>query len=584
MAEKSTHDGGPRPPDAVIAGKDGPNAEPPPFLSNAEIADRLSSLAQLLSAGKENPYKVKAYHRAAAKLRNMSESLQELVEDEADLTRYAGIGDAIASAIQEIVRTGTLRKLETLRAQAAPAVASINAHPRLDPKRVQRIYKKLGISSVGELREKLDSGEIEQLLGLRMAQHVRQGLTETHAMLLYRADDLRVAVEEFLLGPCRVKRAEVAGEVRRRTEVIGELAFVIETDDFSAVVARLQRYGGHTPLVSSGKDNAVFALSSGVMLRIQLAGQKGWGLQMVTCTGSKAHLRKLAAVTGSLRDLKASFPTEQALYRKFGLQYIEPELREGYDEVARAAKNTLPTLVTTRDIKGELHAHSTSSDGSDSIEDMAEAALERGYEYIGISDHSQSLKIARGVSVEDLWAQIKYIDKLNGSLRGFRILKSSEVDILADGSLDYPDDLLRELDYTVCSIHSRFGLDRTQQTDRLLRAMDNRYFNILGHATGRLLLKRPGYEIDVGRVIDQARKNGCFFEINSSPDRLDLSAENARKASGAGVRIAINTDAHGTGELPLIRCGIDQARRAGLEKIAVLNCLPWEKLQPLFRR
>jgi len=584
MAEKSTYHGRPRLSGAIVAGRDGSETEPPAFLSNAEIAEHLASLAQLLSAQKENPYKVKAYQRAAAKLRNMSESLHELVQDEADLTQYAGIGDAIAAAIREIVQTGSLRKLETLRAQATPAVASINEHPRLDPRRVQRIYKKLGISSVQELREKLESGEIETALGLRMAQHVREGLTDPHAMLLYRADDLRVAVEEFLLGPCRVRRAEVAGEVRRRAEVIAELAFVIDTHDFPALVARLQRYGGRTPLISSGKDNAVFALSSGVLLRIQLAGTKDWGLRMVACTGSKAHLKKLTAVTGSLRRRDVSFPSEQSFYRKFGLQYIEPELREGYDEVERAAKSALPNLVTTKDIRGELHAHSTSSDGSDSIEDMAEAARERGYEYIGISDHSQSLKIARGVSVEDLWAQIKYIDKLNRRLRGFRILKSSEVDILADGSLDYPDDLLRELDYTVCSIHSRFGLDRQQQTERLLRAMDNRYFNILGHATGRLLLKRPGYEIDVENVIDHARKNGCFFEINSSPDRLDLSAENARKANAAGVLIAINTDAHGTGELPLIRCGIDQARRAGLEKTAVLNCLPWEKLQRLFKR
>ena len=334
-----------------------------------------------------------------------------------------------------------------------------------------------------------------------------------------------------------------------------------------------------TPLVSSSKDNAVFALSSGVLLRIQLAGKKDWGLQMVACTGSKAHLKNLTAVTGSLRELKTSFPTEEALYRKFGLQYIEPELREGYDEVERAAKNDLPTLVTAKDLRGDLHAHSTSSDGSDSIEDMAEAARERGYEYIGISDHSQSLKIASGVSIEDLWEQIEYIDKLNSRLHGFRILKSSEVDILADGSLDYPDDLLRELDYTVCSIHSRFGLDRQQQTERLLRAMDNRYFNILGHATGRLLLKRPGYEVDFERVIDQARKNGCFFEINSSPDRLDLSAENARR-----VMIAINTDSHSTGELRNIKCGIDQARRAGLENKGVLNCLPWQRLQRLFAR
>src|SRR5205085_2397867 len=179
---------------------------------------------------------------------------------------------------------------------------------------------------------------------------------------------------------------------------------------------------------------------------------------------------------------------------------------------------------------------------------------ERGYEYIGISDHSQSLKIARGVSVEDLWEQIKYIDKLNGRLRGFRILKSSEVDILADGSLDYPDELLKELDYTVCSIHSRFGLGKAEQTERIMRAMNNRYFSILGHATGRLLLKRPGYEIDIGRIIEHAKKCGCFFEINSSPDRLDLSSGNARLAAASGVKIAVSTDAHSIREFGFIRC------------------------------
>jgi len=286
-----------------------------------------------------------------------------------------------------------------------------------------------------------------------------------------------------------------------------------------------------------------------------------------------------------LRSAKAtSLATEKAVYRALGLPYIEPELREGQDEIEQAKTGTLPALVREQDIKGDLHAHTTSSDGSNSVEAMASAAKDRGYEYLGISDHSQSLKIARGVSVDNLWAQIRHIDNLNGKARGFRILKSSEVDILADGELDYPEDLLKELDYTVCSIHSRFGLDRQAQTERLLRAMDNRYFNILGHATGRLLLKRPGYDIDIERVVDHARQNGCFFEINSSPDRLDLSAENARIAASAGVLIAVSTDSHSTPEFSLIRCGIDQARRAGLDKASVLNCRPWQELQPLFRR
>lgn len=498
-------------------------APPQQALSNAEIADRLARLAQLLSAQKGNLYRVKAYQRAAAKIRTFSESLDEMVRDGADLTGFAGIGDAIAAAIREIVLTGGLRKLETLRAAAPPALASISDYPRLDPKRALRVYKKLGISSVEELRAHLESGAIEQRLGSRMAQHVRQGLTETHAMLLYRADALREAVEEFLVGPCGVRRAEVAGECRRRVEVIEELAFVIETGDFPAVVSKLQRYGGRTPLLSSSKDQALFSLSSGVLLRIQLAAADRWGLVMVACTGSKRHLEKLAALTGGIRAADAegtALPTEAAFYSRLGLPYIEPELREGHDEVERATTGTLPLLVTTEDIRGELHAHSTSSDGSDSIEEMAEAARARGYEYVGITDHSRSLKIARGVSTEDLWAQIRYIDNLNGKLRGFRILKSSEVDILADGSLDYPDDLLRELDYTVCSVHSRFGLGRKEQTERIMRAMDHRYFNILGHATGRLLLKRPGYEIDIDRIIHHAKANGCF--LKSIPARTGL--------------------------------------------------------------
>jgi len=558
----------------------GTSPAPQPVLSNAEIADRLASLAQLLSSQRENPYKVKAYRQAAARIRNMAESLDEMVRDQEDLTRFTGIGEAIASAIGEIVTTGTLGKLEKLRAQVTPAVASITSHPRLDSKRVMRVYKKLGISSVDELRQRLESGEIEKLFGARMAQHIRQGLTETH-----HADDLSAAIEAFLLGPCAVNRAEAAGDFRRRVDVIEELVFVIETANLPAVVARMQRYGGRTPLVSSTKDHAVFSLSSGLLLRLQLAGKNDWGFHMVACTGSKAHLKKLAVATGPLRDLKSeTFKSEAALYRKYGLSYIEPELREGHDEVTRAKAGTLPVLVTAQEIRGDLHTHSMSSDGVDSIEDIAEAARERRYSYIGITDHSQSLKIAGGVSVEDLWAQIRFIDKLNGKLRGFQILKSSEVDILAHGSLDYPDELLMELDYTVCSIHSRFALGREAQTERILRAMDNRYFNILGHATGRLLLKRPGYEIDIERVIAHARQNGCFFEINSSPDRLDLSAENARRAVAAGILISISTDSHSTGELDLIRCGIDQARRAGLEKSGVLNCLPWAKLQRLFRR
>ena len=281
---------------------------PDPRLSNAEIADRLAGLAQLLSTQKENPWKIKAYRRAAAKIRTLSESVDELVRDDADLTAYAGIGEAIASAIREIVMTGTLGKLEKLRSAASPELASISAFLRLEPKRILRVYKKLGIGSVEELREKLENGEIEKHLGPRMAQHVRQGLTEAHAMLLYRAHDLCIAVEEFLLEKCGVRRVEAVGDYRRRVDVIEELAFIVETDNFPGVVSRLERYGGRTPLLSATRDTASYALSSGVILRIHTAARENWGLALVRDTGSKAHLRKLATVTGSTTTLESNGP------------------------------------------------------------------------------------------------------------------------------------------------------------------------------------------------------------------------------------------------------------------------------------
>jgi len=555
-------------------------------MTNAEIADRLASLAQMLSAQKENSYKVKAWQRAAATIRTLSDSVEELVREEADLTVFAGIGDAISHVIQEIVHTGTSSKLEALRAQAPSELAGLSAYPRLDPKRVLRAYKKLGISSIEELREQLESGKLEEALEAHLAQHVRQGITESHSMLLYKADQLRAAVEDFLLTVCKVRVVEPAGEYRRRVETISEICFLIETNDFERVIARLERYGGGTPLLEKNQSTATFAMSAGIQLRIEHAAKENWGLALIRATGSDAHLRKLTRVAGGWKAIgKAGpFASENEFYQTFHMAFIEPELREGHDEIARAQQGTLPVLVTRKEIRGELHAHSTSSDGSNSIEQMAKAARDLGYEYIGMTDHSQSLKIAHGLSEEDMWQQIRFIEKLNHRLDGIRILKSAEVDILADGTLDYPDDLLKELDYTVCSVHSRFGFGKQQQTERILRAMDNRWFNILGHATGRLLLKRPGYELDMPRLVEHAKSSGCFFEINSSPDRLDLSAENARLAQSAGVLLAISTDAHSTREFGLVSYGIDQARRAGVESASVLNCLPWSSLQPLFRR
>jgi DNA polymerase (family X) len=563
--------------------KPGSPSQPP--LSNAEIADRLRGLAQLLSAQHENPFKIKAYRRAADTIAHLPESVGELVRTGADLTAYAGIGQGIASALREIVASGTLRKLDALRSEMPPEVAALTEHPRLDPKRVLQAYKKLNISTVAALEKKLASGEVGRVLGPRMEQHFRGALIATHEILLYDAHEIVAATQRFLLKDCGVTRAEPAGAYRRRVEVVGELTFVIETDDFERVIAKLKHYGGRAELIAANAQRATFKLSSGILLNVELAPAGKWGLALLAATGSEAHLAKLPqAKLTHLVKAGERLADEHAVYRKFALPYIEPELREGLDEVALAVRHELPVLVTADKIRGELHAHTTSSDGAHTIEQMVAAARERGYEYLGVTDHSQSLKIARGVSEEDLWKQIRAIDWVNAKLSGFRVLKSAEVDVRADGTLDYPDELLRELDYTVCSIHSRFGLGKAEQTERILRSMDSRYFTILGHATGRLLLRRPGYDLDLERIVAHAKARGCFFEINSNPDRLDLRAEHARLAREAGVKIAISTDAHSIHELEYITCGIEQARRAGLEKRDVLNCLTWSELRRAIRR
>jgi len=560
-----------------------------PRLSNAEIAKVLLGLAQLLSAQRENPFKIKAYRRAANAIANLSQSVDELVRTDADLTAIPGIGRSIAGAIREIVqRGGALQQLEELRGKVGQQTAALNDYPLLDPKRVARIYQKLRISSVAELKERLERGDIREQMGLRMEQHVRQGLSPTTEILLYEAHQIVPVVDEFLRNECGAQRVEAAGDYRRRVEAVRELHFVVQSDNFQNVLDRFKSYGGRATPVSSETMTAAFQLPSGVQVRLSHTTEALWGLSLLIATGSERHLLKLLEMGHDLKTLmggNASGRTEEAIYRKLGLQPIPPELREGNDEVELSAAGRLPKLITATDLCGDLHAHTVASDGAHTIEQMATAARQKGYKYLGITDHSQSLSIARGVSETDLRAQLRFIDEFNGRHEhGIRILKSAEVDILADGSLDYPDVILKELDYTVCSIHSRFALGRTAQTERIMRAMDNRYFNILGHATGRRLLRRSGYELDLERIIEHARQTGCFFEINSSPERLDLSATNARLATRAGVKIAISTDAHSTRELDFIGGGIEQARRAGLDRAAILNALPWEKLERILRR
>ena len=562
-------------------------------MDNRTVALQLLSLAHFLEEKHASLYRVQAYRRAAETIEGLEDDIAELVKRGSDLTELPGIGKAISEIILEIVRSGKLTRLERTLAHLTPELVELATRRGLDPKKINRVYKKLGISSLGELKKSLEAGSIAEVLGPRMEYHVRQGLDERPRSLLYSVQDLAWKIELYLQSIPSVTKASVAGSLRRKQDTVGDLNFLVAAKSAASVFERFRNFSGVLSADTRGPAQGMFKLSSGLSVALRWTAPEEWGLSLILATGSALHVQELEARAARRKirltstDLVAKgidIADEKSVYAGLGLAFVEPELREGRGEVAAASRRKLPKLIELGDLRGDLHMHTTASDGANSIAEMAAAAQRKGYEYIAITDHSRSLKIANGLSEKQLLQQIRNIDKVNARLRGFRILKSAEVDILADGKLDYSNAVLKELDCTICSIHSRFGLNMAEQTDRILQAMDNRYFTILGHATGRLMLKRQGYQLDMERIIKRAQANGCFFEINSSPDRLDLSDEHARLAREQGVKIAVNTDAHGIDELDFASAGINQARRAWLEASDVLNTLPLQQALRLFRR
>jgi DNA polymerase (family 10) len=562
-------------------------------ISNAAIADTLRRYAAVLSLEEADRFKLKAYRRAAQTIEALDQSVGDFIAEGGKLTDLPGIGKAISEIVLEIVQTGTLSRLEKTIAKLTPERAELATRPALDAEKVGRIYKKLGINSLTQMKQALDSGAIGQQLGSRMEFHVRRGLDDRPRHLLYTVEGVARSLQQFLESLPDVSRVSTTGSLRRKQDTVGDLNFLVASGYADAVFHEFTSSGAVQSAEPLSSDERRFTLSTGIVVSIRVVAESEWGLARLQATGSAAHLEDLESLAeakriklsaASLRRARVKLSDEGAIYRRLGLAFIEPELREGRGEIAAAAERTLPTLVTVADLQGDLHMHTTASDGANTIAEMAAAAQERGYKYIAITDHSQSLKITNGLTEQRLRQHIKAIDKLNAKLSGFQILKSAEVDILEDGELDYSDAMLKELDFTICSIHSRFGRNKQQQTARIMRAMDNPYFTILGHATGRLLLKREGYELDIERIIAHAKDCGCFFEINSSPDRLDLSDEHAKMAKDAGIKIAVNTDAHSIDELSYINAGINQARRAWLEPADVLNVLPLAQLQEVFKR
>ncbi len=566
-------------------------------VQNAEIAAMFDQTAELLDIQGEDPFRVRAYRRAARILEGLPQPVAALLAEGRDLADLPGIGRDLADKIAAIVETSRFATLEELKRKLPGQLAEIAAMPGLGPKRVKLLHERLKVRTLDDLRRVTRAGKLRGVQGLG-ASIEQKILAEFARPAGAKRFKLPVAEAEAaaLIGHLRDDgRIVVAGSYRRRRETVGDLDILVTARDGRAVSGRLAGYENVDRVLARGPTRTSVVLRSGLQVDLRVVPEQSYGSALLYLTGSKAHniaLRRLANDRGWKLNEYGLFSgnrriagaTEEEIYGRLGLAYIPPELREDRGEIDAAGTGKLPRLVAIDDIRGDLHVHSDWTDGTASVETMARAAQALGYGYMAITDHSRRVAVAHGLDRARLLRQISEIDRLNRTLRGFTVLKGIEVDILRDGSLDLPDTLLSRLDIVVAAVHSNFGLSRQEQTDRVARAMENRRVSILAHPTGRLIGQRDRIEMDMERIIAVARETGCCLEINAEPDRLDLDDVDAAAARVAGVKVAISSDAHTVDALGCLRFGVDQARRGWLRPADVINTRTLADLRKALRR
>jgi DNA polymerase (family 10) len=568
---------------------------------NSDVEEIFNRVADLLGIEGANAFRVRAYRNAARTIGRLSRGLADMVEAGEDLTELPGVGEDLAGKIEEILETGGLAQLAEIEQRTPPELAELLKVSGLGPKRVKVLREELGITSLDELERAAKAGQIRQLRGfgekieasiLKDLERVREDAGRTSLAVV---EQVAEPLADYLRRIKGIDRVMVAGSYRRRQETVGALDILATGDDGAEVIERFTQYEDVAEIVSQGETRSTVILRSGLQVDLRVVASESYGAALLYFTGSKAHnikLRNMALDWGLKTNEYGVFEgqdriageREEEIYALFGLPLIPPELREDRGEIEAAQGGTLPELVTLDDIRGDLQMHTDSSDGHATLEEMARAVQDLGYEYAAITDHSTYIAVTQGLDAEGLARQIDAIDRLNEKLEDLVLLKGIEVDILEDGSLDLPDDSLKRVDLTVCSIHSKFDLSREEQTERIIRAMDNPYFTILAHPTGRLIGRRAPYDVDMERVMEAALERGCFLEVNAYPERLDLNDVHAKMAKEMGLKLVISTDAHGAGDLAYMRYGVGQARRGWLEAHDVLNTCSLSDLRLLLRR
>ena len=556
-------------------------------------ADFVEEYATLLELSGASPFRVRAYANAVRALETLTSPLDEILAA-GTLTEVKGIGDSVAELVAELANTGTAQAYEKLRAATPRGLLDMLRVPGLGPRKIVAIRKALGIETLDALEQACRAGQLAALKGFgsKTQANILKGVEFIRAHEGHcRVDSAHQSVQSLfaVLRPY-AQRLAVAGELRRARETVQQLDFVLSTTDADVATAA---FVAHPEIAERIAPNAG-RLSNGLQANLHVVPDDAFSTALHYYTGSKEHRAALcakAAEHGLVLDERGLWrgderiecADEAALFAALGLAYIPPELRENQGEVEAAAADALPDLVTAADIRGLLHVHSTYSDGTDSLEAMARAVQERGFEYMGIADHSQAAAYAGGLRVEDVQRQWEEIDRLNEELAPFRIFKGIESDILGDGSLDYDDDLLAQFDFVVASVHSQFNLSRDAMTARIVRAIEHPAATIVGHPTGRLLLDREGYAVDIDSIIEAAARCGVTLEINAHPSRLDLDWRHVKKARDHGVQIAVNTDAHSVGGLDHLGYGIGIARKGWLRAADIPNALSREAIAAWFQ-
>ncbi|PYO61297.1 MAG: DNA polymerase/3'-5' exonuclease PolX [Gemmatimonadetes bacterium] len=571
-------------------------------MQNPDIARLFDEVADLLEIQDANPFRVRAYRNAARTIRDFPEPIADLVRaGTKDLTDIPGIGDDLAEKITDIVTTGELPLRKQLASKLPAGLLDLLRIPGLGPKRVKLLYKKLKVKSAADLAAALDKGRIQKLKGFgpKMEEKMRAGLGQAQVgerrMLLNEAETQATAVVASLEAGGGIRQIEVAGSYRRRRETIGDLDIVVTSEDSPRAMDRFVAYGEVAEVISKGETRATVKLRGGLQVDLRAVEPDAYGAALLYFTGSKAHnieLRKIAQEQSyKLNEYglfkgtrRAAGKTEEEIYAKLGLDWIPPELREARGEIALAREHRLPHLVEVKDVRGDLQMHTSATDGKGTIEDMAHAARALGYHYIAITDHSKRVTMALGLDAKRLREQWKAIDARNATSRGFTILRSVELDILENGKLDLPDDVLADADYVVATIH--YGLNQSEKelTRRLVGAAEHPWVDAIGHPTGRLVGKREPYAFDFDALCRTCAATGCLLELNGHPERMDLPDTLAAAGKQQGVRFVLSTDSHQPGNLPFMKYAVYLARRAGLEAGDILNTQPLAEFRKGLKR